>query len=160
MNHSVKEHILADILFIKVDPQPPKDAALVEFHPPDYLVEELRDKISWFVSANNDLWPCEREDAIPTPIAIGDNVYQGGEWWRDEHHRPFLRSTFNSVIDTEPLNWNPSPTMPIELADKTYKVVVVEIQLVGDISIPRMGIKSNGVWMWKYTLFDPVITIA
>jgi len=151
MNHAVKEYIIGDILFIKVDPQPPGDASLVEFNGLDYLIQELRNKISWFVPANNDLWPCERKDAIPTPLCIGDTVYQG-EKWRDipgiGRHKAILDR------DCESNSWDlRSPeTMPIELAGKTYKVIEINIMLIGNISVPKMDIESDGQWMWKYIL--------
>ena len=47
-----------------IKPQPPEDAMMVDYHDSDYLVEELRGKVSWFVPAAEELWPCNREDAI------------------------------------------------------------------------------------------------
>jgi hypothetical protein len=47
-----------------VNPQPPKDAALVRLHPVDDTVPELAGKVTWFIPEAGDLWPCNREDAI------------------------------------------------------------------------------------------------
>ena len=68
-----------------------------------------------------------------SPIAIGDTVYQGEEW-ADE----------------------PGPeTMPIELADKTFKVVGIEVEEREWESLLEGNIVLNPPkWFWFYKLED------
>jgi len=155
VTHVVKENAIGDVLYRKVEPQPPKDAVLVEFPSLDCFVEELRNKMSWFVPDNNALRPCNREDAIPTPISLGDTVYQGHEWgvgqsWGTIRNPKLTKKYFlkegNEKIKTVFLPkdrlgvWRAPETMPIELADKTYKVVGIDTIL------------SESKWLWKYNL--------
>lgn len=58
-----------------IKPQPPEDAQIVELHGDDFLVEELRGKLSWFVPDANDLWPCDRKDAIKPRYQVGDRLW-------------------------------------------------------------------------------------
>ncbi len=53
----------------------PDDAWWVMYHGDDFLVEELRNKVSWFMPANGDMWPCNREDAIKPKYQVGDVLY-------------------------------------------------------------------------------------
>jgi len=64
------------------------------------------------------------------PIAIGDTVYQGEEWFTssgDGHDRWHLKSDFDNAILGDWI-FEPPETMPIELAAKTFKVVGVEVE--------------------------------
>lgn len=58
-----------------VKPQLPDDARLLQFHDAAYPVAAFRNKVSWFVSAAGDLWPCNREDVIECPYGtVGDKL--------------------------------------------------------------------------------------
>lgn len=59
-----------------VTPQLPENACLAELHGQDYLVEELRGKLSWFESIDGDAYPCDRKDAIQCPYGQpGDQLW-------------------------------------------------------------------------------------
>jgi len=158
MNHAVEQEIVADakentyLLYIEVEPQPPAETKRI------WEVCKGNSQSNASIDRDSDEWAFEVDTyqrdygRTKPPISIGDTVYQGEEWWRDEHYRLYSRIAYDSIINTEPLNWQPPQTMPIELADKTFKVVGIGVELMGDISIPRMQIKSDGQWMWKYTL--------
>jgi len=75
----------------------------------------------------------------PPPIRIGDTVYRGRE----------------CLFQTDALrhSWNSPETMPIELADKTYKVIGIEVELK-DIHYGD-GVKCTQIvkkWCWNYKL--------
>jgi hypothetical protein len=62
---------------------------LPTFHEDDYLVEELRGKLSWFEAESGDAYPCDRKDAISCPYGkLGDRLWvreawaQNGLWGR------------------------------------------------------------------------------
>lgn len=66
-----------------VKPQPPANAAIVEYNPADYSIEELRGKLSWFDPFAGDLWPCDRKDAIPCPLGGAGDRLCCKESWRE-----------------------------------------------------------------------------
>lgn len=138
--HAVEEKINNLLLYIQIDPEPPQWTIKIEYVP----------GLVWRCLGENldtDIMP------IGCPISIGDAVYQGEEWWRDEHYRAYLRSAFNPIIDTEPLNWEPPETMPIHLADKTFKVVKIEVETVTTFTSPPVEKPIHiDRWFWKYAL--------
>ena len=67
----------------------PERMCLPTFHEDDYLVEELRGKLSWFEAESGDAYPCDQKDAISCPYGkLGDRLWvreawaQNGLWGR------------------------------------------------------------------------------
>ena len=86
----------------------------------------------------------EKQDAsINSPISIGDTVYHGEEWGK--HINGDI-----AIVDKIPIKYpKPPETMPIELADKTFIVVGIEVglrELDGNIVL------NPSKWFWKYSL--------
>jgi len=99
--HAVKEPITDNRLYVEIDPQP---------------YEGLKVGIIYI---------------YPPPIRIGDTVYQGEEWITDFGGNPKILSANDKEL-LKLAKWTEdikSPeTMPIELADKTSKVVGVDVE--------------------------------
>jgi len=143
MNHAVKEPISDNRLYVEMDPQPAKPDI-------DIRKEEGRIYAEW----GGVEW-----ELIP-PISIGDTVYQGEEWTSKEGARtlawfkPWYRDRCKSK------GWIKTPeTMPIELADKTFKVVGVDVEkkmtteMVPTLTNPPfMKPIHREKWFWSYKL--------
>lgn len=134
---------------VPVKPQPPGNSALVEYKRNDYDVEELRNKVSWFVEEAGDLWPCNREDAIRCPFGqIGDRIY--------------VRETFcdtcgedicyreNMIRCKRPPNfpnrchpWKNSSCMPKKYARLWLEITDIRVERVQDIT--QDGFKAEGI---------------
>jgi len=146
--HAVKELITDNRLYVEVEPQPAKPDI-------DIRKEEGRIYAEW----GGVDW-----ELIP-PIAIGDTVYQGEEWREGdisgEYAGPFWTTKYKDIwIDDYPnMVYLPPKTMPIELADKTFKVVGVEVEekmtteMVPTLtSPPFMKPIHRDRWFWSYKL--------
>lgn len=149
--HAVKEIILDCLLCVEMDPQPPE---------------------VW--RYNPDLVPI-------APIAIGDTVYRGDEWVDKSHPEnidlppEFIEWIDAGIVDPDSekckaafnklqaqgadvkVKTSPPETMPIELADKTYRVVGIEVKEM-DVhrppNPPSKVVNENWVkkWFWNYKL--------
>jgi len=152
MNHAVKEQIKDNTLYVEVETQPPE--WVVRFR---------------LFNADNNRWVAHDANGnmpnwfeIKSPISIGDTVYQGREWaWADDYcDQPEIgpiRSAYlyTHILDAELKLINdcvhPPQTMPIELADKTFKVTGIEVKLKD--SKPYMPqCFAPKAWFWKYSL--------
>lgn len=143
MNHAIKEQISDNKVYVEVEPQPDwvnlLGRALVK-SPQKYAGRD-----TWCGISNNDD-TCLQER---TPqISIGDTVYRGEEWkiclGDDCHQYDELWSIKSCTYHGEK---QPPQTMPIELADKTFKVVGIEV-------MDRLPYPENlkRVWFWEYSL--------
>lgn len=63
-----------------MEPQPPDNAEMVEFHQNEQKgFECLNNKVWWFTAAHEDMWPCSHDEAIPCPFGP-----VGSEFWVQE----------------------------------------------------------------------------
>jgi len=106
---------------------------MVEYHGRDYLVEELRGKVSWFVSSGYDLWPCNRDEAIRCPYGFpGDRLWVKEQYAIDSggllHHD-------KSKWDIKPeLEWKSPRFMPKWASRILLEIVSVRVERLQDIS--------------------------
>ena len=121
-------------------PQPPKDAALVELHDADYLVEELRGKVSWFVPSAHDLWPCNREDAIKPRYQVGDQLFV-----REAFYESPMTGEIAYKADGFVKGWRPRPSIHLpKIHSRLWlEVTAVKVERVQDIS--EEDAKAEGV---------------
>jgi len=136
-SHAVKEIIRDNVVCVEIELQDPKDLILA-------MARNTVSDIAWdvkchlylrkFSTPKHGEWE-EKHMTIVSPIAMGDTVYQG---------RECLFQT-----DAFPHSWKSPETMPIERADKTFKVVGIETEkreLDGNIVL------TPPVWFWNYKL--------
>lgn len=135
-----------------VDPQPPEDAEMVEFHQGENRgFECLNDKVWWFTAAHGDMWPCSHDEAISSPFGkVGDELYGQEEWGVVDKPGYFKDGdTVYYKIDgqffTEDLCWYEAVTMsqwasrlPLTLKSLTVKRVQdVTASLLGELGYNR-----------------------
>jgi hypothetical protein len=135
-------------------PQLPADAWGPELHPLDYSVKELRGKLSWFVPLNDDLWPCNRKDAIRCPYGLpGDRLWvrescfyseQANSWlYRADSAEPLIEQL--KAISLEhwedywenvpiPPRWCPAIHMPRRASRITLEITGIKVERLKDIS--------------------------
>jgi len=174
MNHAIKEQINDNTLYVEVEPQPP------EWMKDFYWDETFKFKKLYFEGVTNEGFPSKHCVGIP-PISIGDTVYQGEEWgaWDRTDCTPkgkpydptlILKSEYpdpyEDIVDETPdyakpvdFEWHPPQTMPISLADKTFKVTGIEVELthkIIGIDPSTLGFaagpKYKEKWFWKYSI--------
>jgi len=126
--HAVKEILLECLLCVEVEPQP---------------YEGLKVGITY-----------------PPPITIGDTVYQGEEWQEILTHIQDHPSFKCKILRSDPAyscithGWKDPETMPIELADQTYKVIGIEVEFMlppgWDNEFSHC--ESDKKWFWNYKL--------
>jgi len=136
-SHAVKEQISNNTLYVEIEPQPDW-IDLMNFS--GYQSPKIytgTDK--WVGVTNNDEEP--RQERTP-PISIGDIVYRGEEWLQSKDGL-FNYSFDNAPQDRSYLSQQLPETMPIELVDKTFKVVGIEVQ---------QFYPTNPIWFWSYKL--------
>ena len=168
MNHAIKEEIVSSpleltyLVYVEVEPQPPEWTVKVEHIP----------GVCWRC-VGNDL-ATEIMPIGDSPISIGDTVYQGEEWWAGMgfnnlyvdvrlKRTPSLAPSHTTWIDGS--GDRPPQTMPMKLADKTFKVVGVEVEVQVEVKteelniakpeympIPATRVFEEGIWFWKYSL--------
>jgi len=143
-SHAVKEQINDNTLCVEIEPQPAKDD-----------IDVRQENNVFYAQWGGVEWVLEN------PIAIGDTVYQGEEWKHFPGHRTLTRRQYadGDYTSFHSFNWNPPQTMPIELADKTFKVVGIEVDERPTIEmVPTL---TNPVtekpiyrdkWFWTYKL--------
>jgi len=131
--HAVKEILLECLLCVEVEPQPEwvnlLDRSLVK------SPQKYAGSVTWCGISNNDD-RCLQERT--PPIAIGDTVYQGEEWI-DPYGQASRLAT--DLVDypqkydgmkNRSLYIESPETMPIELADKTFKVIGIEVEQLSE----------------------------
>ncbi len=150
-NHAVKEPITDNTLCVEVEPQP-------DFAAGQWFYLEKYPRLSNFSDIK-----LFKEQLIKehSPIAIGDTVYQGEEWYPSAIMGLGL-PLYNRKSDWKPINdfdriehadWRDSETMPIELADKTFKVVGVEVEFKEwEIELEGNLVLNPPKWFWSYKL--------
>jgi len=159
MNHAVKEQILINrlrnnySLYLEVEPQPPEWVVKADF------MEEI--DIGRFHGAS----PMNMITLKP-PISIGDTVYQGEKWLKDmRQNPPTVHVERKGSADPDLCEVHPDGTMPIELADKTFKVTGIKVEkhleiipedlgsmMSKHLPIPQVRLHKKGKWFWIYQL--------
>lgn len=160
MNHAIEQQIKDNTLYVEVEPQPDEDKDGVIFKPDSLCYVDVHGKII-----------CD----ITPPILVGDTVYQGEEWVDEDVEgrdcsytsKPLLASEIVAKYyhRREPTDMTakeffeetePPKTMPIELADKTFKVVGIEVELCGWCEDCKVWVEGEEdkeqKWFWKYSL--------
>lgn len=56
-------------------PQPPESVDLLRYYGAEAPRPALQHTLGWFVPEAGDLWPCDDEDRIKIPYAIGDRLW-------------------------------------------------------------------------------------
>lgn len=142
--HAVKEKIRDDTLYMEVVPKSPK---------PDIELTE-KDNGQFWAEWGGVEWQ------IIVPISIGDTIYQGEEWvdrYLGNNNSGYITKTgLEKQLEDWPsiknidfdVPWKKAQTMPIELADKTYKVVGIEVQEMPYTIDPE----SDFGWFWLFVL--------
>lgn len=142
MNHAIKEQISDNTLYVEVEPQPDEDTDETFFKQDSLCYVGSDGKIT------HDITP---------PILVGDTVYHGEEWGHDPinilGNGLFTKKMWSASVD------QPPQTMPIELADKMFKVVGIEVELMPrHVASPEKPLADcdyrdlDEVWFWKYSL--------
>lgn len=149
--HTVKEEIVADgtrnnyLLYAEVDPQPE------DFNE---IIQENGSRVFWLTHRGTK----EKFYTIHHAMSIGDTVYQGEEWDYYPDGEPSLNKDL-ILKKNWPVNsgehWQSLETMPIKLADKTFKVVGIEVTSrlneVEGIDLKPQDFQHIK-WFWKYEL--------
>lgn len=158
MNHAVEQEIVADakeqayLLYVEVEPQPDEDIEEIFFKQNSLCYVGSDGKVAF------DITP---------PISIGDTVYRGEEWVEEyalingEKTPVFLKKRLMSKPINGKFDWQSPQTMPIELADKTFKVLGIEVELMPrHVASPDKPLADcdyrdlDEAWFWKYSLED------
>jgi len=136
MNHAVKQILLDCLLCVEVEPQPDEDTDETFFKQDSLCYVDSEGKIT------HDITP---------PILVGDTVYKGEEWFEDTEGVFYTKAQFDGVANEE-WEYKSPETMPIELADKTFKVIGIEVEEqkeYKDVGDNHTIIKK---WFWSYKL--------
>ena len=123
-----------------VKPQPPAEACSITYHPSDYSVEVLQDKIAWFVEIAGDLWPCNRSEAIACPYGVpGDRLWVRETFCNFCNGDVCYRATNGNKCgltnnEHAPQKWRPSIHMPRRASRIFLEVLEVRVERVQDIN--------------------------
>jgi len=155
-NHAIKEQISNNTLYVEIDPQP-EWVNLMNFSHYS-LPKRSAESDNWIGASRND---DETFQERTPPISIGDTVYQGEEWgfqnwWPSEPAYKLWKNIPHSKRKWHGYNKQAIETMPIKLADKTYKVVGIEVELMFSAEPRTEQVYSDYVkvekWHWTYKL--------
>lgn len=144
-------------------PQPHADAALVKLNTMDHPAKWLRGKVSWFVPAANDLWPCSPEDAITPKYKVGDRLWVRETFkcawnspsgmmpsvceyaftYKADGERKVVRKTPLDTFKNYPDRWRPSIHMPRWASRIMLEIVSIRVERLRDI--PFYDIRKEGV---------------
>lgn len=128
-----------------IKPQPPHNAAMVEYKGNIYEIEELRNKVSWFEEEAGDLWPCNIFDAIKCPYGrIGDSLYVRETIDINGYLDLYYKADNKAVMKDMPVNWYyrrpefigsiPSIHMPKWGARIWLEITNIHIERIQDIT--------------------------